>query len=70
MNDATKPFVDVVAGTLPYLKLRTVAGLLLGLGHVAFVANLVWMLCRVFGPYRQPVVDLITGNESPAAVGK
>ncbi|KAB2667635.1 MAG: hypothetical protein DVB31_07850 [Verrucomicrobia bacterium] len=70
MNDATKPFADVVAGTLPYLKLRTVAGLLLGLGHVAFVANLVWMLCRVFGPYRQPVVDLITGNESPAAVGK
>jgi cytochrome c oxidase cbb3-type subunit 1 len=70
MNDATKPFADVVAGTLPYLKIRTVAGLLLGLGHVAFVGNLVWMLCRVLGPYRKPVIDLIAGNETPAAAGK
>jgi cytochrome c oxidase cbb3-type subunit 1 len=70
MNDASVPFLKVVEGTLPWLKLRTLAGLLLGLGHVAFVANVAWMLARVFGPYRKPVVALLTGVETPAVVGK
>ncbi|MEI6340664.1 MAG: cbb3-type cytochrome c oxidase subunit I [Verrucomicrobiota bacterium] len=70
MNDASVPFLKVVEGTLPWLKLRTCAGLLLGLGHVAFVANVAWMLARVFGPYRKPVVALLTGQETPVVVGK
>jgi cytochrome c oxidase cbb3-type subunit 1 len=70
MNDATVPFMKVVEGTLPWLKLRTLAGLLMALGHVAFVGNLVWLLARVFGPYRKPVVAILSGTESPAIAGK
>jgi cytochrome c oxidase cbb3-type subunit 1 len=70
MNDATIPFLKVVEGTLPWLKLRTAAGLLLGLGHVAFVGNFIWLLCRVAGPYRKPVVAILTGAETTAIVGK
>lgn len=70
MNDASIPFLKVVEGTLPWLQIRTVAGLLLALGHVAFVANLAWLLARVFGPYRKPVVAILTGTETPAMVGK
>lgn len=70
MNDASVPFLKVVEGTLPWLKLRTFAGLLLGLGHVAFIGNLVWLLARVFGPYRKPVVAILTGAETAAVVGK
>jgi len=70
MNDASVPFMKVVEGTLPWLQIRTLAGLLLALGHVAFVANLVWLLARVFGPYRKPVVAILTGIETPAIAGK
>jgi cytochrome c oxidase cbb3-type subunit 1 len=70
MNDATVPFMKVVEGTLPWLKLRTFAGLLMALGHVAFVGNLVWLLARVFGPYRKPVVAILSGTETPAIAGK
>jgi cytochrome c oxidase cbb3-type subunit 1 len=70
MNDASVPFMKVVEGTLPWLKFRTFAGLLLGLGHVAFIGNLVWLLARVFGPYRKPVVAILTGAETAAVVGK
>jgi cytochrome c oxidase cbb3-type subunit 1 len=70
MNDAKIPFIKVVALTLPYLKIRTVSGILLAIGHLAFAANLVWMLARVFGPYRKPVAMILSGAEEPAAVGK
>ena len=70
MNDASIPFLKVVEGTLPFLQIRTVAGLFLALGHVAFVVNLAWLLARVFGPYRKPVVAILTGTETPAMVGK
>ncbi len=70
LNDASVAFLDVVAYTLPWLKFRTVAGLLLTVGHLAFVGNVAWMLARVFGPYRRPVVAILTGNEAPAPAGK
>jgi cytochrome c oxidase cbb3-type subunit 1 len=70
MNDASVPFLKVVEGTLPWLKLRTFAGLVLALGHVAFVANVGWMLARVMAPYRKPMVALLTGEETPVVVGK
>lgn len=70
LNDAAIPFLDVVRFTIPWLKVRTAAGLLLALGHVAFVANFAWLLARVFGPYRAPVVAFLTGSETPAPAGK
>jgi cytochrome c oxidase cbb3-type subunit 1 len=70
MNNPEIPFIKVVAGTLPYLQLRTVAGLILAGGHVAFLANIVWMLCRVLGPYQQPVRMILTGTQQTAVAGK
>jgi cytochrome c oxidase cbb3-type subunit I len=71
LNDASIPFLDVVRYTIPWLKLRTFAGCILALGHVAFVANIIWLLARVFGPYRRPVIAILTGAEtSTVSAGK
>lgn len=68
MNDATVQFLQVVKFTVPWLKLRTVAGLLLAVGHVAFFINVGWLLVRMFEPYRKPVVRILAGDALP--VGK
>jgi cytochrome c oxidase cbb3-type subunit 1 len=44
MNNANIPFLDVVRHTVPWLYGRSLAGLLLTIGHLAFVTNVVWML--------------------------
>lgn len=70
MLDATVPFLEVVKITLPWLKLRTLTGLLLAVGHVAFFVNLVWILARRFGPYRQPEPMILAGVTPAAPAGK
>ena len=52
MNNPALPFVDVVAATRPWLVLRTVGGILMGLGHVVFALLFVEMIWRA-GPRRQ-----------------
>lgn len=44
LNDASIPFIDVVQNTIPWLKARSVSGLFLTVGHVAFAINFFWML--------------------------
>jgi cytochrome c oxidase cbb3-type subunit I len=44
MRDSGIPFLEVARHTLPYLFARSVAGILLTIGHLAFAVNLVWML--------------------------
>jgi len=46
MNDAENYpiFLDIVKNTVPYLKSRTLAAILLSIGHVAFFINFVWMV--------------------------
>lgn len=44
MLDEAKPFMESVAVTIPYLKGRTVGGVLLLLGHLAFAANFLLLL--------------------------
>lgn len=44
MNDATIPFIDTVKNTIPWLKARSVSGLFLTVGHIAFAINFFWML--------------------------
>ena len=51
-NNPALPFVDVVAATRPWLVLRTVGGILMGLGHVVFALLFVEMIWRA-GPRRQ-----------------
>jgi len=44
MNNASIPFLDVVRHTLPWLWVRSLSGILLTVGHLAFAANVAWML--------------------------
>jgi len=44
MLDASRPFMDSVALTLPYLKARTVGGGLMALGHLVFVIHFIMLL--------------------------
>ena len=45
MLDVSRPFMESVSLTLPYLKARSVGGALMGLGHVVFAAHFIWLLC-------------------------
>lgn len=44
INDATIPFLDTVQNTIPWLKARSISGIMLTVGHVAFAVNFFWML--------------------------
>ncbi|MGC9973280.1 MAG: cbb3-type cytochrome c oxidase subunit I, partial [Bryobacteraceae bacterium] len=54
LNNAAKPFTDVVELTRPYLMLRTVSGILIGAGHLIFAALFAQVLRRM-GPRREGV---------------
>lgn len=66
MDNPDIPFLDVVKGTLPYLRIRTGAAFLLAIGHTAFLINFVWILARLWRPYRQatPMIIAATQPES------
>ena len=49
MNNANIAFIDVVQHTIPWLFVRSVAGIVMTIGHLAFAVNIGWMLCA-----RQP----------------
>lgn len=44
MNNPEIPFLEVVKNTIPWLKARSVSGVLLTLGHIFFFINFFWML--------------------------
>lgn len=46
-NPAKYPdFIAIVRDTVPYLFMRSIAGILIFVGHIAFAVNLTWMLFR------------------------
>ncbi|HQU08994.1 MAG: hypothetical protein B7X06_02935, partial [Verrucomicrobia bacterium 21-51-4] len=45
MNNPEIPFLDVMRRTVPWLQWRSVSGVLLAFGHIAFFINFMWMLC-------------------------
>jgi cytochrome c oxidase cbb3-type subunit 1 len=51
MLDATKPFMESVRVTLPYLEARSIGGALMTAGHLVFAFHFVAMALR-FGPRR------------------
>ena len=63
MNNPNIPFLQIVALTRPYLIIRTVAGIIIGTGHLAFVINFAWLLARQFEPYRGPVPLILAGTQ-------
>jgi cytochrome c oxidase cbb3-type subunit 1 len=48
MNNPELPFLEIVAYTVPWLASRSVAGVLMTVGHLAF-AVLVWRMLRGSG---------------------
>lgn len=46
MNNPNIPFIDTVKHTIQYLEMRSYAGVLITVGHVAFAVNFTWMLIR------------------------
>lgn len=55
MLDATKPFMDSVQVTIPYLKARSVGGTLMLLGHLVFATHFFLLVLR-YGSRREGVV--------------
>ena len=56
MLDGSRPFMDSVAVTIPYLQARSIGGAIMGLGHLIFAAHFIAMVLN-FGPTRnQPAL--------------
>lgn len=51
MLDASKPFIDSVSVTIPYLKSRSLGGAIMTLGHLVFAGHFAAMSFR-YGPAR------------------
>ena len=60
MNDPSIPFLNIVKFTVPFLMLRTLAGLILLTGTIAFLINFSRMLTRHTFTYSTPT--LFTSN--------
>jgi len=65
MLDASKPFIDSVNVTIPFLKSRTVGGSLMTLGHLVFAGHFIAMALR-YGPARTGAALLHTGVTASA----
>lgn len=65
MLDASKPFMESVKLTLPYLKSRTLGGAIMTLGHLVFAGHFVAMVLR-YGPARTGAALLHTGHAASA----
>ncbi|TVR53959.1 MAG: hypothetical protein EA425_02845 [Puniceicoccaceae bacterium] len=50
MNNPDIPFLEVVANTIPYLVSRSVAGIIILVGHLAFTVSVVWMILKPRSP--------------------
>ena len=55
MLDETRPFMDSVAVTIPWLRWRSVGGALMVASHLVFVFHFLAMVMR-FGPNRRGAV--------------
>ena len=69
MLDATRPFIESVKLTVPYLEWRSVGGSLLVLGHLVFVGHFLAMALR-FGPMRTGAALFAPNRELEVAYGK
>ena len=72
MNDTSQPFEASVTVTLPFLWLRSLAGLILTAAHFVFAYHIAWMLgalpqVRLLPPWHQPVPIIVPpAGEGPA----
>lgn len=68
MLDASRPFMDSVALTIPYLQSRTVGGAIMTLGHAVFAGHFAAMALRN-GPRRIGAALLHTRAATPTLAG-
>lgn len=61
MLDATRPFMESVAVTQPYLIARSVGGTAMTLGHLVFVAHFMMMVTRR-GPRREGATSMLASK--------
>jgi len=66
MNNAEIPFLQIVENTIPWLKARSVSGLFLTVGHIAFGINFFWMLFAA-GAVRAKAEPTLLTKEGGAA---
>ena len=67
MNNAEIPFLEVVQNTIPWLKARSVSGLFLTVGHIAFAVNFFWMLFAAGAVRAKQGPTLLGSNEGGSA---
>jgi len=65
MLDAARPFMDSVTLTLPFLKWRSIGGLLLTAAHLVFAAHFALLVFRL-GPTRHSAAQFYTPKEQRA----
>ena len=65
MLDASKPFMESVKVTIPYLQSRSVGGAIMTLGHLVFAGHFIAMVLR-HGPARTGAALLHTGSNKAA----
>jgi len=68
MNNADIPFIETVRATLPWLRVRSLSGLLLTVGHVAFALNFFWMIFAA-GTVRAKSGPTLLGPKTEGAAG-
>ena len=69
MNHDTMPFLDIVAELMPYFWSRSVAGILMTVGHIAF-AILLWKMWRGEGQKRLRARKLEQQQEGPTLLAR
>jgi len=66
MLNAEIPFDTIVGNTVPWLFSRSLAGILLTVGHVAFAINIFWMMAGGRGGAGKPGEPTLLGRREAA----
>lgn len=70
MNNPNIPFLEIVRYTVPYLWSRSIAGILLTIGHIAFAILVFKMVRRDGGWLVEPTLFRSIKNEETSAVSR
>ena len=62
MNNPEIAFIDAVRNTIPWLQARSVSGIMLTVGHIAFAINFTWMLLSYWIGSDRKGPTLLTGD--------
>ncbi len=66
LEHAEVSFNDIAKGILPFLRVSTMGDLLLALGHLMFLANLGWLVCRFYRTLAASAWATATAEVKPA----